>query len=282
MTENKKSRQADSEDDDAVKFFKGLDKEVDELTIDDVTESPSRSTALSVIEPGRPLLVPREDQLASTDVDDRFDYGRVLEKYRNEVMAATQWFASRRRQTILEAFEQGKKLVEIKRLMQFGTFLDWVEQSLGMEERTVQRLMKIAERLAGKVDNLTVLPLSVHYELTANSIKDEAINECVELGRKGELTRERAAAIIDLHKKRNNKPRASSERPPIVPQSTQSIDSGQTEHESGSGLVESGRTKDPVNSIIAAVENVRRQNDFQLTGDELEELLESIRSLFAD
>lgn len=63
----------------------------------------------------------------------------------------------------------GRELTSVKALLKHGQFLDWIRCEFGMEPRTAQRYMGVAERLGDNEDLLSQIPARVQYALAAPS-----------------------------------------------------------------------------------------------------------------
>jgi hypothetical protein len=82
--------------------------------------------------------------------------------------------------TIADMIEAGQGLCEVKRSLPHGKFGPWLHQEFELTERTAQRFMRVAERLAPyrevKSDRLSVLVPEAAYLLSAKGTPDAVID----------------------------------------------------------------------------------------------------------
>jgi hypothetical protein len=106
-----------------------------------------------------------------------------------------------RRSQAASIIQIGKSLIEAKRYLSHGQFLRWVESEAGLQARTAQAFMRVAQWTKGKGAIVAHLPPTLLYFLSAPSTPGElaaALLERLEAGEridvaaaKGELTARR-------------------------------------------------------------------------------------------
>jgi hypothetical protein len=92
------------------------------------------------------------------------------------------------KRAIADIIEIGRRLIEAKKLCGHGNWLPWLEREFGWKERTAQRFMTIATKLASNASDLTDLDLPVEalYRLAAPSTPPAVIDAVVERGARGD------------------------------------------------------------------------------------------------
>ncbi len=117
----------------------------------------------------------------------RWDYGQVAPVHRKTVEDAAIDIAVAGRRMAANIMQIGQRLNEVKKLLEHGQFTDWCEVEFGMNIRTAQRWMSVAETLGGKSDNLSHLGSSVLYLLAADStpetVREAVIEEAASTGK---------------------------------------------------------------------------------------------------
>lgn len=117
----------------------------------------------------------------------RWDYGQVAQVHRKAVEDAAVDIAVAGRRMASNVVQIGQRLNEVKKLLEHGLFTDWCEVEFGMNIRTAQRWMSVAETLGDKSDKLSHLGSSVLYLLAADStpeaVREAVIEEAASTGR---------------------------------------------------------------------------------------------------
>jgi len=117
----------------------------------------------------------------------RWDYGQVAPVHRKAVEDAAVDIAVAGRRMASNVVQIGQRLNEVKKLLEHGLFTDWCEVEFGMNIRTAQRWMSVAETLGDKSDKLSHLGSSVLYLLAADStpeaVREAVIEEAASTGR---------------------------------------------------------------------------------------------------
>lgn len=90
------------------------------------------------------------------------------------------------RNVVTDIAEIGKTLLRVKEAVGHGSFIPWLKAEFGWTERTAQNYMSVAERLAGKYETVSHLPLTTLYALASPSTPDELRNGVVAKLEKGE------------------------------------------------------------------------------------------------
>lgn len=116
----------------------------------------------------------------------RWDYGQVAPVHRKTVEDAAIDIAVAGRRMATNVMQIGQRLNEVKKLLEHGQFTDWCQAEFGMNIRTAQRMMSVAETMGSKSDNLSYLGSSVLYLLAADStpeaVREAVIEEAVSTG----------------------------------------------------------------------------------------------------
>lgn len=105
-----------------------------------------------------------------------FDYGQIDEGIRDEVKAAARSIHQLERGIVTGMIAIGKRLIEVKGMLEHGQFTAWVEGEFGLAERTAQNWMNMARTYSDpeKAKKFSVFNPSVMYLLAAPSTPDEA------------------------------------------------------------------------------------------------------------
>ena len=160
--------------------------------LDDVL-SAQPSTVASPVQPDeRPLI---RSQL-------RYDYSLVPEDQRDQVQDAAVDIVQHGRKAQENLIEVGKRLIQVKALLDHGQFGDWCQTEFAMSERTVQNMMNVARAFDGKSEKIALLGDSTLYMLAAPSVPEAArvqvIEEATAAGAGPKI--ERVKAVIAQHK----------------------------------------------------------------------------------
>ncbi len=96
-----------------------------------------------------------------------------------------------RARTAQAVIETGRDLIKAKELLVHGGFGDWLRSQVGIEPKTAQRYMQVARWADSlpkdKNDNLSLLPTSALYNLSAKSTSEpacEAVLKALEKGKR--------------------------------------------------------------------------------------------------
>jgi hypothetical protein len=104
------------------------------------------------------------------DIGSQFDYASLS----LSVAKFLRGQADRIRRAIgLSVVRLGKDLIEAKRHLSHGAFLNWVESEVGIPARSAQAYMQVAQWAKDKKDNVALLPPSILYVLSAPSTPRE-------------------------------------------------------------------------------------------------------------
>jgi hypothetical protein len=105
---------------------------------------------------------------------ENFDYGTLS----HSVARFLQGQAERiRRQCATSIIQMGKALIEAKRHLSHGGFVQWVECEVGIPARTAQAYMRAANWASGKSATVAHLPPSAVYLLSAANVPEEFVSE---------------------------------------------------------------------------------------------------------
>jgi hypothetical protein len=104
------------------------------------------------------------------------------------------------RRTTQDIFEIGRKLIEIKKRLGHGRFLDWLEAEFDWTERTARHFMRVAEVFEPETVSHLPLAPSALYLLAAPSTPEIAREEALTRAQAGEsITKKTAQKIKQKH-----------------------------------------------------------------------------------
>lgn len=133
------------------------------------------------------LTTQREVTLSSPDEEVlRFDYNRIAEKHRKQVIEAARDIKPRLKRAATDIFAVGQRLNQIKNLLPHGDWLDWIQEEFDLSERLVRNFMSVDRRLGSKSAKFADLPPSSLYLLASPSTPDKALNVVEEQLKKGD------------------------------------------------------------------------------------------------
>jgi len=110
----------------------------------------------------------------------RYDYSLIPEAQRDQVQAAAVEIVRHGRQAQQSLIEVGKRLIEVKDVLDHGQFSDWCETEFQMSPRTVQNMMNVARAFDGKSETVSLLTDSALYLLAAPSTPAAAREAVIE------------------------------------------------------------------------------------------------------
>jgi hypothetical protein len=129
-------------------------------------------------------------------IDIGFDYSTIDPDGRDDVKEAAVRIRLRMSRTVEDIIEIGRDLIAVKKSLPHGQFERWIEAEFGMAVRTAQRFIQAADRFGAKSDTVSLLPVSVLYELAAPSTDDVIVEEVVSRVSNGEkVTKEDVATL---------------------------------------------------------------------------------------
>lgn len=123
-----------------------------------------------------------------TAVQAGFDYGQVDEGIRDEVKQAARSIRQLEQGIITGIVAIGKRLIEVKDMLDHGVFEAWIAGEFGMGPRLAQHMMNLARECADpqKRKTYTLFSPSVAYIVAAPSYPDEAWVEVEQAAAAGE------------------------------------------------------------------------------------------------
>lgn len=134
----------------------------------------------------------------------RYDYSLIDAGQRSQVQNAAVAIVRSGRKAQDGMIEMGQRLLEIKAVLPHGQFSDWCETEFNMSQRTVQRMMAVAEAFSDteKRHSVSLFSDSALYLLAAPSTPEAAREEVLaEAQTSGSSpTKARVQEIIDQHK----------------------------------------------------------------------------------
>lgn len=104
-----------------------------------------------------------------------YDYGQIDEEHRELVQQAAVEIRGRLRRTVEDMIEIGLQLMTTKAVLPHGKFEDWWRAEFDLGERTIQEMMHMARRFAGKSAIIALLNPTTARLLAAPSIPDDAV-----------------------------------------------------------------------------------------------------------
>ncbi len=145
---------------------------------------------------------PKPDTTALIRAALRYDYGLIPAGQRDQVQAAAVEIVRHGRQAQENLIEVGKRLIEVKALLEHGQFADWCETEFQMSARTVQNMMNVARAFDGKSETVSLLTDSTLYLLAAPSTpaaaREKVIGQAQATGQSP--TKAQVKAVIAEHK----------------------------------------------------------------------------------
>ena len=163
-------------------------------------------------------LAPPEPNAALIRSQLKYDYSLIPEADRSQVQSAAIDIVRNYINAHESRIEIGKRLIEIKDVLEYGQFGEWCETEFQMSQRSAQRMMQVAEAFDGKYDTVSLLTDSALYLLAAPSTPEEAREEVIEQAKATghSPTQTEVKAVIDSHK-----PAKPSQPPPVSPEQRQ-------------------------------------------------------------
>ncbi len=131
-----------------------------------------------------------------------FDYSSLDAETNQFVQQQTREIRLLMRRTAQDICEIGQKLIEVKKILGHGRFLDWLSAEFAWTERTAQRFMSVAEKFGSQSDMMSDLDFapSALYTLAAPSTPETARVEAMTRATAGEpITPKLAEEIKHKH-----------------------------------------------------------------------------------
>jgi hypothetical protein len=111
------------------------------------------------------------------EVGNPFDYDVLDEQARGFVLQKTMETHGLLKRMAEHIIQIGQNLLSIKECLGHGYFEAWLQAEFALSARQARRFMLVAERFAGKTDKMSVLPISVLYELASPSTSESIIEQ---------------------------------------------------------------------------------------------------------
>ncbi len=152
-----------------------------------------------------------------------FDYSSLDAETNQFVQQQTREIRLLMRRTAQDICEIGQKLIEVKKRLGHGRFLDWLSAEFAWTERTAQRFMSVAEKFGSQSDMMSDLDFapSALYTLAAPSTPETARVEAMTRATAGETITPKLAEEIK-HKHTQPPTQASSTARPRTRESRSS------------------------------------------------------------
>lgn len=147
-------------------------------------------------------VIEQEVAAVGTAIQMGFDYGQIDEGIRDEVKQAARTIRQLEQGLITGIVAIGKRLIEVKGMLDHGQFEAWIEGEFGMKPRMAQTMMGVARECADpqKRKTYTLLNPSVAYVVAAPSYPAEAYAEIEQVVAAGErVTIELAKEVKAKH-----------------------------------------------------------------------------------
>lgn len=205
------------------------------------------------------------------DAKPLFNYDSLDKDQRSLIQDKTKKIKSLLRRTSQDILNIGKYLTEVKESLNFGQFYPWLESELNWSPTSAARFMQVYRKFnSSKLKDFSLLP-SVLYELSANKVPSEAIDEVVRMADSGEtITLEVAKSI----KKKYSSPKSKSSlknsdssnqnQPDLTNQLNLKSDTVVEKQKSTSQPVQEEKIKVADDSKQNIIGIVRRQNQWQI------------------
>lgn len=166
---------------------------------------------MTMMPPPRSPRAPREKRAIP---EGRFDYDSIGAKA-GEVRAVADRIRQKLKTFVRGAVEIGEALLEVKALLQHGSFGSWVRAEFAWTERTARNYMSIAKRFGSKTELISDLPIwtTAAFRLAAPSVSDKARKLAIKRARAGEtITVKIAKSIIAMTRDEKNIEPAPAEK----------------------------------------------------------------------
>lgn len=126
----------------------------------------------------------------------KFNYDSLEQDQRSLIKDKTKKIKNLLRRTSQDILNIGKYLTEVKDNLNFGQFYPWLESELNWSPTSAARFMQVYRKFnSSNLKDFNLIP-SVLYELSANKVPPEAIDEVVKMADSGEtITLEVAKSI---------------------------------------------------------------------------------------
>jgi hypothetical protein len=97
----------------------------------------------------------------------------VLQKDEKFLRAAADRIRLRISRTVKDVIEIGRELIAVKERLGHGNFLAWIDREFGMNAKSAERFISVAQQFGDKFDSVSSLSLTALYELAAPSTPEE-------------------------------------------------------------------------------------------------------------
>src|SRR5258708_4658170 len=121
------------------------------------------------------LPVPHAGDLRQRKIIDGFDYESLSPEDAQALRERSTRIRSEVKKTALSIVAIGCELIAVKKTLEHGQFVQWVETEFGFSLRSAQNYMRIC-RLARKCEIVAHLPPSMAYRITRKRIPRELLN----------------------------------------------------------------------------------------------------------
>ena len=131
--------------------------------------------------------------LVLADVRLNYDYSQIDPAVRDAVVSAAVAVKRQESQVRESILIVGRRLIEVKDLLDHGEFEHWCDVEFGMSARTARNMMNAARVFGDKSETVSVLSDSALYLLSAPSTPDEVRAEVIEVARASGVSPTKAA-----------------------------------------------------------------------------------------
>lgn len=155
-----------------------------------------------------------EADVTTMQVAMAFDYGQIDEGIRDEVREAAKSIRAYGQSFKGSMVQIGKRLIEVKGMLDHGQFGEWIEAEFDMSDRMARNFMNVARRYDGKSEIISVLSDTVMCLLAAPSTPEAARVEVEQAALNGQRVRVKDAkkAAAKFTEPKPSKPRAEVKR----------------------------------------------------------------------
>jgi hypothetical protein len=136
-----------------------------------------------------------------------FDYSPLEAKVAEKVRASAEAIRQQLQNTLVSAIKIGQELLAVKKDLEHGQFLLWLQAEFRWSQRAAYNFMSVAERFElATVANLPIQP-SAAYLLAGPTVSDEVRQVVIEKARAGDEINTAVVKEVIAEAKKKRKPR---------------------------------------------------------------------------
>lgn len=129
----------------------------------------------------------------------RYDYTKLDATVRETIIDAALDIRQREKRAATDIVEIGRRLLEVRDIVEHGCFLEWIDTEFGWQRSTAYNFMNVADKFP-KFGNLDNFGLSAVYLLSGPSVPDTAIAEAKAVAETQPVTHAVAKRIVAQHR----------------------------------------------------------------------------------